>query len=230
MQFRPRRTAQESLLPEDVRRGAYVAVEGPIGVGKTTLARKLAEHLGAEQMLEVVEENPFLHHFYRDIRAYAFQTQIFFFLSRYRQQAAVKAEREQAHSVVSDYLFAKDRLFARMNLDSDELDLYERLYALIAPMTVRPDLVIYLTAGVETLMHRIAHRDRSFERALERTYLSRLCDEYERLFAEYDETALLTVDTDAADIFTRKDFDEIFTCVKETSGSEPRTPNPGPRP
>lgn len=216
MRFRPPRAAQRSLLPaEAAPRGVCIAVEGPIGVGKTTLTRMLAGTLGALEMLEVVEENPFLHHFYQDIRAYAFQTQIFFFLSRYRQQAAVKAERERGRSVISDYMFAKDRLFARMNLDRDELDLYERLYALIVPMTVRPDLVIYLTADLDTLLRRIARRDRPFERAIERAYLDRLGQEYARFFAEYDDTAILTVDTDALDIFEQRDLVEILRYVEE---------------
>ena len=192
-----------------------VAVEGPIGVGKTTLTRLLARKLDAIEMLEVVEENPFLHHFYQDIRAYAFQTQIFFFLSRYRQQSAVREQRERGRSVVSDYMFAKDRLFARMNLNEHEWDLYERLFALIAPMTVRPDLVIYLTAELPTLLRRIAHRDRPFERAIEPAYLDRLRREYDRFFAEYDETALLTVDTEAVDIFTTADLEEILGYAGE---------------
>src|SRR5437899_4782174 len=141
-----------------IRRGG-----GTIGVGKTTLARLLAAPLRAAAVLEVVEENPFLHHFYQDMRGYAFQTQIFFFLSRYRQQEVIRRAREQGQSIVSDYMFAKDRLFAQMNLDTQELDLYTRLFSLIAPMTVRPALVICLTAHLETLLDRIAHRDRPFE-------------------------------------------------------------------
>ena len=210
MVYRPPRVRQRLLLPGGrSAEGVCVAVEGPIGVGKTTLARLLAESLEATTVLEVVEENPFLHHFYRDIRVYAFQTQLFFFLSRYRQQDAIRRVREAGRSVVSDYLFAKDRLFARMNLDAEELDLYTRLYDLIAPMAVQPALVIYLTAQLQTLMDRIAHRDRPFERALEPAYLNRLREEYERFFAEYDETALLTVDTDEVDIFTARDMEEI---------------------
>ena len=210
MQFRQPRTAQALLLEAGRSRGVCVAVEGPIGVGKTTLTRLLAMKLGAVEMLEVVEENPFLHYFYQDIRAYAFQTQIFFFLSRYRQQGALREQRERGRSVVSDYMFAKDRLFARMNLNEHEWDLYERLFALIAPMTVQPDLVIYLTAELPTLLRRIAHRDRPFERAIEAAYLDRLRRAYDRFFTEYDETALLTVDTEAVDIFTPADLEEIL--------------------
>lgn len=214
--FRPPRIEQRQLLDAGGRPpGVFIAIEGPIGVGKTTLTRLLAGRLGAAEMLEVVEENPFLHYFYQDIRGYAFQTQIYFFLSRYRQQGAIRAERERGRAVVSDYVFAKDRLFARMNLDAHELDLYERLYELIAPMTASPDLVIYLTAERDTLLRRIAHRDRPFERAIEPAYLGRLREEYARFFAEYDETALLTVDSDEVDIFTEADLREILGYAAE---------------
>lgn len=217
MQFRQPRAAQAVLIEAGRPRGVCVTVEGPIGVGKTTLTRLLAGKLDAVEMLEVVEENPFLPYFYQDIRAYAFQTQIFFFLSRYRQQGAVREQRERGRSVVSDYMFAKDRLFARMTLDEHEWDLYERLFALIAPMTVQPDLVIYLTAELPTLLQRIAHRDRPFERAIEPAYLDRLRREYDHFFADYDETAVLTVDTEAVDIFSAADLEEILGYAGEVA-------------
>lgn len=218
MEYRPPRALQRSLLPVGQRaEGVFVAVEGPIGVGKTTLARLLAESLDAEAVLEVVEENPFLHHFYEDIKTYAFQTQLFFFLSRYRQHDALRQRREHGEGVVSDYVFAKDRLFARMNLDAQELDLYDRLFELIAPRTAQPDLVVYLTADLPTLRRRIARRGRPFERAIEPAYLERLCEEYDQFFAAYDETALLTVNTDTVDIFTEADLKEIRHYVDEAT-------------
>ncbi|MGH2349885.1 MAG: deoxynucleoside kinase [bacterium] len=215
LSFRPPRAAQMLLRGDGVRpAGVHLAVEGPIGVGKTTLTRLLAAELGAEPVLEVVEENPFLLKFYEDVRGYAFQTQIFFFLSRHRQQDAIKAKRASGQSVVSDYVFLKDRLFARMNLDARELDLYDRLFEIVAPTTMIPDLVIYLTAGVDTLLRRIAQRDRPFERTIEPGYLTRLCGVYEEFMPAYDDVAVLTVDTDELDIFTRPDLDAILGYVR----------------
>lgn len=210
----PQRALQRPLL-ELGRRARYVGVEGPIGVGKTTLSRMLGERVGARTMLEVVEENPFLHRFYQDIRAHAFQTQVFFLMSRYRQQQEVRRLVAAGEDVVSDYIFAKDRLFARMNLDRHELDLYDEVYEAISPRTARPDLVIFLRASLDTLMQRVRTRDRAFERELSREYMARLVDAYDAFFVGYTDTPLLVVDTDQVDIFRAADLDELLGYVAE---------------
>lgn len=173
----------------------FLAVEGPIGVGKTTLARLLQPRLGANLVLEAFEENPFLSDFYSDRARYAFQTQMFFLLSRYRQQQLILSLVADG-PVVSDYTFAKDSLFARLNLGGDELEIYERLYVVLAERTALPDLVVYLRADIDTLMARIAARDRSYERKMDRDYISRVEETYEHHFAAYTSTPLLTIDTD----------------------------------
>ena len=178
----------------------YIAIEGAIGVGKTTLARFLGEGLTAELLLEVFEENPFLSDFYADRARYAFQTQIFFLLSRYRQQHSVIANTISRCPLVSDYLFAKDWLFAHLNLAGDELAMYERVHAILGEQIPTPALVIYLKASTETLMQRIAFRDRSYERQMSRTYLDDLRLAYDRYFADYAAAPVLALDTDGLDI------------------------------
>lgn len=178
----------------------YIAIEGPIGVGKTTLARILGEVLPAEVLLEVFEENPFLSDFYADRARYAFQTQIFFLLSRYRQQHRVIAETLRRSSLVSDYLFAKDWLFAHLNLKGDELQMYERVHAILGEQIPAPDLVVYLRASTDVLMQRIAFRDRPYERQMSRAYISDLSLAYERFFAEFTAAPVLSLDTDEMDI------------------------------
>lgn len=183
----------------------YVAIEGPIGVGKTTLARLIQKQLEAELLLEVFEENPFLSDFYADRAKYAFQTQIFFLLSRYRQQHDVIERVLQRSSLVSDYTFAKDQLFARLNLSSDELVVYERLHGVLAEKIQIPDLVVYLRADLEVLLERIALRDRSYERTMSRQYLADLGQAYERFFAAYDQSPVLTIDTGNLNIVRNPD-------------------------
>ncbi|OQA44938.1 MAG: Deoxyguanosine kinase [Chloroflexi bacterium ADurb.Bin325] len=178
----------------------YIAIEGAIGVGKTTLARILAEAIQGELLLEVFEENPFLGDFYADRPRYAFQTQLFFLLSRYRQQHRVIAQTLEHHALVSDYLFAKDWLFAHLNLAGDELAMYERVHAILGEQIPAATLVVYLKASTDTLMGRIAFRDRSYERQIERGYLVDLQLAYERFFAEYTAAPVLTIDTDGLDI------------------------------
>jgi deoxyguanosine kinase len=177
-------------------RNFYLAIEGAIGVGKTTLARLLGREFGAELLLEVFEENPFLSDFYADRERYAFQTQIFFLLSRYRQQYQVIQQTLTESSLVSDYTFAKDRLFAELNLADDELAMYRRVHAILAEKLILPDLVVYLRAGADVLMERIAVRDRRYERGMSRDYIDRLGAAYEHFFARYTDAPVLPIDTD----------------------------------
>ncbi|MFN2166528.1 MAG: deoxynucleoside kinase [Anaerolineae bacterium] len=178
-----------------MERHFYIAIEGPIGVGKTTLARILQEELGGSVLLEVFEENPFLSDFYADRARYAFQTQIFFLLSRYRQQHQIVAQALQRGSLVSDYLFAKDRLFALLNLSGDELAVYEHIHAALGEKIPVPQLVVHLWANTDVLMYRIATRDRAYERSMSRQYIDDLRLAYQRFFAEYDASPVLNVDT-----------------------------------
>ena len=204
-----------------MRRGPYIAIEGVIGVGKTTLARMLHEQLGGTLLLEVVEENPFLKDFYRDRKRYAFQTQIFFLLSRYRQLRETLIEGLRNGKVISDYLFHKDRIFARLNLDGDEWDLYTRVYEALIERLPRPDLVIYLRASTDVLMYRIALRDRPFERGMDRSYIEALRQAYEAFFARYDESPLLILDADRLDfVYREEDREAVLEQVREALGLE----------
>jgi deoxyadenosine/deoxycytidine kinase len=178
----------------------YIAVEGVIGVGKTTLASCLAERLGAQLQAEEVEENPFLSSFYEDMRGYAFQTQIFFLLSRYRQQQELAQASLFAQRVVSDYMFAKDRIFAYVNLNDDELQLYERLVRILEKELVKPDVVVYLQASTGVLMDRIRKRGRPFEQNITENYLETLGQAYNYFFFHYSETPLVIVNTDSLDL------------------------------
>jgi deoxyguanosine kinase len=176
----------------------FLAIEGAIGVGKTTLARLLQPRFKTELLLEAFEANPFLSDFYADRARYAFQTQIFFLLSRYRQQQAVPTLLARG-PLVADYTFAKDSLFARLNLEGDELDVYERLYEVLADNIPVPDLVIHLRADTDVLMLRIATRDRVYERDMDHAYIESLRQAYERYFSTYTQAPLLTIDTDDLD-------------------------------
>ena len=179
-------------------RSFFLAIEGAIGVGKTTLARLLHPRFNAGLLLEAFEENPFLADFYADRARYAFQTQMFFLLSRYRQQQVVPTVLARG-SLIADYAFAKDSLFAHLNLEGDEWAVYERLYDVLAERIPAPDLVVYLRASIDVLMARIATRDRAYERDMDRSYIERLRQAYERYFSTYTETPVLTIDTDDLD-------------------------------
>lgn len=179
----------------------YIAIEGVIGVGKTTLARLLQPAFEANLLLEVFEENPFLSNFYADRARYAFQTQIFFLLSRYHQQRkGVPQGLSDNGRLISDYTFGKDALFARINLEGDELEMYYRVHEALAEKIYRPDLVIYLRASTDVLMQRIALRDRPYERNMERGYIDQLNSTYEAFFGDGGyETPVLALDTDELD-------------------------------
>ena len=176
-------------------RHPYIAIEGVIGVGKTTLVRLLCPPFGATSLLEVFEENPFLSDFYADRVRYAFQTQIFFLLSRYRQQHQAIPETLARGPLISDYTFAKDSLFAHLNLSGDELTVYEKLHGALAEKIPAPDLVVYLRADLDVLMARIASRDRPYERGMERAYIESLRLAYEGFFAAYTQAPVLMIDT-----------------------------------
>lgn len=180
----------------------YVAIEGVIGVGKTTLVRLLQPAFDAEIILEVFEENPFLSDFYSDRARYAFQTQIFFLLSRYHQQRRTIHEIvATGKNLIADYTFAKDALFAQINLKGDELDMYYKVHEALAEKIVRPDLLVYLQATTDTLMQRIALRDRPYERQMERSYIHELNLAYEAYFSKpLDHTPVLTIDTNNLNI------------------------------
>jgi deoxyguanosine kinase len=180
----------------------YVAIEGVIGVGKTTLARLLQPAFDAEIILEVFEENPFLSDFYSDRERYAFQTQIFFLLSRYHQQRRTITDLvTTGKNVIADYTFAKDSLFARINLKGDELDMYYKVHEALAEKIQKPDLLVYLQATTDTLMQRIALRDRPYERQMERAYINELNLAYDVFFSKpFDHTPVLTIDSNNLNI------------------------------
>jgi deoxyguanosine kinase len=180
----------------------YIAIEGVIGVGKTTLARLLRPMLEAEVLLEIFEENPFLSDFYADRARYAFQTQIFFLLSRYHQQRRTVPNLLAAgKSLLTDYTFAKDALFARINLKGDELEMYYKVHEALGEKIPQPNLIVYLRADTEVLMQRIASRDRLYERNMEEDYIDLLNRTYEEFFAKpYDGAPVLAIDTNALNI------------------------------
>lgn len=173
----------------------YLAIEGVIGVGKTSLARLLQPAFAAQLLLEVFEENPFLSQFYSDRARYAFQTQIFFLLSRYHQQREAVPEALARVSLITDYTFAKDALFARLNLAGDELAMYRRVHDALAEKIPAPDLIVHLRADTDVLMRRIAYRDRPYERGIGRDYIDELRRAYEAFYAEQTTPPVLAIDT-----------------------------------
>jgi len=197
----------------------YVVVEGPIGVGKTTLASKIAARFEAQTLLEEPAENPFLERFYRDSARYALPAQMCFLFQRVNQlRAMARADLFNAR-VVSDFLLDKDPLFARLTLDNDELDLYHQLYEHVQPQAPTPDLVVYLQASPETLIDRVRKRGVTIESGISEPYLNRLCESYSRFFHDYDKAALLIVNTEHLNPISRdEDFELLLTHIKNMRG------------
>jgi len=199
----------------------FIAIEGVIGVGKTSMAKVLADKIHSGVILEEFEENPFLAKFYSDRPKYAFHTQIYFLLSRYRQQREI-AQIDLFHSrVITDYLFAKDRIFAEVNLNEDEFFLYDKIYAILERDIPRAELVIYLQATPEIFYKRIKQRDRSYEREIEYEYIEKLCNAYNTFFFHYSDSPLLIVNIKGFDFLSNpKDIDLIYNEIKNLK--EPR--------
>jgi deoxyadenosine/deoxycytidine kinase len=193
----------------------YLAIEGPIGVGKSSLAKILAQKYGSRLVKEEVEANPFLERFYENPRKYAFQTQLFFLLSRYRQQRELVQGDLFETGVVCDYILAKDKIFALINLEDDEISLYESIYKLLVATLPKPDLVIYLQARPEVLLSRVRKRGIAYERNISLDYLRTLSDAYNEYFFHYNETPLLVVGTSEIDfVESPRDLEHLVREVK----------------
>jgi len=173
----------------------YIAVDGPIGAGKTTLVKMLAEDMKGEAVFEPAEKNPFLPDFYKDPHKNAFKTQLFFLLNRFQQQNELKQHDMFRPLIVCDYTFAKDWIFAHINLSADEMNLYKTIFQLLHQQLPKPDLVIYLRADSKIMLNRIKKRGYEYEKPITGSYLEKLTDSYNQYFLNYDETPLLVVDT-----------------------------------
>jgi deoxyadenosine/deoxycytidine kinase len=208
---RPLKTAQKP--------SRYIAIEGPIGVGKTALARRLADNMAADLVLEDDAPNPFLERFYRDGRSAALPAQMFFLFARARQIEKLRQPDLFTTVRISDYLFTKDRLFAELNLDRDELQLYEQIAANLAVEAPVPDLVIYLQSSVDALLQRLAQRNGPVDRFVERAYLEKLTVAYARFFHAYNDGPLLIVNASQIDpVNNDADFAQLFKQIEQTTG------------
>ncbi len=199
----------------------YIVVEGPIGVGKTSLAKILAAEFQARSLFERVEDNPFLPKFYEDRETYAFQNQLFFLLSRYQQQRELSQQELFNQNTVADYLFAKDKIFASLTLSSEELNLYQQIYLLLDMRVPKPDLVVYLQARPEVLYKRIKKRDKSYEKYITPEYLEEVAQAYNRFFFHYDEGPLLVVNTSEIDFVSSGN--DLADLIKEINNMGPGT-------
>jgi deoxyadenosine/deoxycytidine kinase len=189
-------------------------VEGVIGAGKTSLAKKLQKHFGGEIVFEEFEENPFLEDFYHDRRRFAFQTQMFFLLSRFNQQEKLRQTDLFQDYLFSDYFFSKDRIFASINLDEREMSLYDSIAKILERQIVQPDLIVFLNASVDRLMYNIKRRARPMEQNMEREYISQLADAYRKYFRTYQKSPLLIVESSSIDFINNfSDFEKILDAI-----------------
>ena len=194
----------------------YVAIEGAIGVGKTSLAKLLSDKLGAKLILEKFEDNPFLSEFYDDPERFAFQTQLFFLLQRYQQQQELRQVDMFHNLLISDYMFIKDRLFASLNLDEKEMSLYDSIANMLERNVINPDLIIYLQADTGTLMKNIANRGREFEANISYDYINALNELYTEYFFRYNETPLVIINTNHIDFVNNSaDLDQVIDYIRQ---------------
>jgi deoxyguanosine kinase len=194
----------------------YIVIEGPLGVGKTSLAQMLAEKMTGQTLMEDVEENPFLVNFYQDPQKYGFQTQIFFLLRRYKQAQAIGQMDLFNRVVISDYLFDKDRIFAQVNLDDNEFWLYEQLFQILRKRLTPPDLVLFLQANTDVLMERIKKRNRKYERSINYKYLEKINQAFNDFFFHFSECPLLVVNASEIDfVHVPEDFENLVEQVKK---------------
>lgn len=199
---------------DDLNETKYIAIEGVIGAGKTSLAKKISSKLDAELILEQFEVNPFLEKFYSDRKRFAFQTQMFFLINRYKQQEQLGQENLFTEFIVSDYVFDKDRIFAYLNLNGEELKLYESIFPLLSRSLRKPDLVVFLQSGVDRLMYNIKRRSRKIEKNLTRSYIEELSEAYTHFFFRYTATPLLIVNSTELDfVNNEQDFGELFKQI-----------------
>lgn len=203
-----------------LERFRHIAIEGPIGAGKSSLARRLAAHLGAELMLEKAEENPYLERFYADVPGYAFQTQVFFLFQRMRQVRELAQPGLMTPAVVSDFMLAKDALFARMNLSDEEYHLYSQMYAQVSAQLPQPDLVVWLQATPPTLIQRIKQRGIAMEQRISPEYLQKLCDAYADYFQSFDGAPLMVVNSENFNPVERDaDFHALVDALAQFRGA-----------